>query len=425
MKTKDLKRIMTGLISRVTWFREERPFASRSLQLEVFAMDASEITAILRSEVLERVRHEAVLDADVDIDYLKVSDEVRGLMVAEIPEKEPCQEQYGAMNEALQELADVSQEIADQLDRRHTNEEYVRLYERELKVFIRSRDSYLKRKFERWLDDVCLNQLTMDDLLDYRAERLLKLFGSGVFVPDVEHMQRGTKYQDDIPLDHIDLRKLKLRAVSPDELRSDLSKHYRSLRKIVNLVDGLFVVMPQQAGHYFFSHRHDFDASARLGDFLKYMRQIELVQAEIMRLREKKDPLSELSTSRQDLFGEIERLIARGDWTKPATEERICTMMRNVLGVGRVSLSKEEQVMSETLWSLLEGAPYLEITWLNLVGYFSGHGLLNSRHSSPQLCRMFFDNDEKYQNVNKGRPTFPKMSKKYRSIQPLLDKFRP
>ena len=144
----------------------------------------------------------------------------------------------------------------------------------------------------------------------------------------------------------------------------------------------------------------------------------------MQRLLEQRDPFNDLPQTRQAIILELDRLIGLGDWVN-TTPERICVMMRQVLGVGRIPLTPEEQEMSETLWSMLDTMEHLRITWLNLVGYFSGHQLLNDRKGGPALCKMFFGTTDKYQNINKGRPQYDRKSRKYAAIQPLLNKFRP
>ena len=424
MKTNDISSILTNLIDRIRGYRDHRPMASRGLQLQVFAMDTQELTGLLRRDVLEVVNHEALLTADVDIDFVERAESVGQLRYDDQREKADNQEPCRQLNEALDALAAVLNDIAAQIIRRHTDQEYERMYERERARYIGQQGTKIRRKFDSWLDDVCLNELTMEDLDEYRAIQMLKLFGCGVFLPDVTRQQHGKRYHDEIDLDRIDLSKLDLKRVKADELQHDLNKHYRSLCRMVNYVDGFFVADPRKVGHFFFSHRNDFAAQERLTDFMRYMFKIELVQAEMQRLLEQRDPFNDLPQTRQAIILELDRLIGLGDWVN-TTPERICVMMRQVLGVGRIPLTPEEQEMSETLWSMLDTMEHLRITWLNLVGYFSGHQLLNDRKGGPALCKMFFGTTDKYQNINKGRPQYDRKSRKYAAIQPLLNKFRP
>ena len=63
----DLKNMLTGVAERLSSLREERPSAGTGYRL--MAMTAAEVIETLSREVLERVRQEPVLDADVDIDF--------------------------------------------------------------------------------------------------------------------------------------------------------------------------------------------------------------------------------------------------------------------------------------------------------------------------------------------------------------------
>ncbi len=67
--TIDIKEILTGLFGKIEFVRKEKPSAGTKCWLMGLAADIAEVSETLSKEVLERVKQEAVLDADVDIDY--------------------------------------------------------------------------------------------------------------------------------------------------------------------------------------------------------------------------------------------------------------------------------------------------------------------------------------------------------------------
>ena len=72
----ELKNILTGVADRLSSLREGRPSAGTKYRLMGMVADIMEATETLSKEVLERVKQEAVLDADVDVDFDVVAEEV-------------------------------------------------------------------------------------------------------------------------------------------------------------------------------------------------------------------------------------------------------------------------------------------------------------------------------------------------------------
>ena len=68
--------MLTGVADRLSCLREERPSAGTRYRLMGMVADIAEVVETLSKEVLERVKQEAVLDADVDVDYDVMADEV-------------------------------------------------------------------------------------------------------------------------------------------------------------------------------------------------------------------------------------------------------------------------------------------------------------------------------------------------------------
>ena len=121
----DYKDILTGVAERLSSLRGERLSAGTKYRLMGMAADIAEVAETLSAEVLERVRHEAVLDVDADTDFDQLAEEVLSweLTVA----GDDLQELTLQVNSALGSLSEVLAEISSQLDRRHKDEEYARL----------------------------------------------------------------------------------------------------------------------------------------------------------------------------------------------------------------------------------------------------------------------------------------------------------
>ena len=100
-----------------------------------------EMIAMLKGDVLAKVSREIVLDADEGIDYAVLGDGLLSLLPVELlkmtdEETEPLER----LNVAVDELAALLLNIAELLDRRHADEEYIKLYEDELKKFLAGAD---------------------------------------------------------------------------------------------------------------------------------------------------------------------------------------------------------------------------------------------------------------------------------------------
>lgn len=121
----ELKNILTGVADRLSSLREERPSAGTKYRLMGMVVDITEATETLSKEVLERVKQEAVLDADVDVDFDVVAEEVLSWELATT--KEDLLENTQLVNDALGGLSEVLMQISSQLARRHKDEEYARL----------------------------------------------------------------------------------------------------------------------------------------------------------------------------------------------------------------------------------------------------------------------------------------------------------
>ena len=124
----DYYTLLTGLLERVSGSREDRPSAGTKYRLMGVVADIAEVVQALQEQVLQRVSQEAVLDADVDIDYAELSEQVLMLEYEEREDlDEAVREQARQVNEGLAALSGVLAEIDGQLERRHKDEEYERL----------------------------------------------------------------------------------------------------------------------------------------------------------------------------------------------------------------------------------------------------------------------------------------------------------
>ena len=134
MKPCEYNNILTGLIERVSGLRDRRPSAGRWHTVMGIVTDAEEMVTMLKSDVVVKVSREIVLDADEGIDYPALGDSLQNLLPIELPK--PTAEDLTAvaeLNKAVEALSAVLLQIGEELDRRHTDEEYVKLYEDEVK----------------------------------------------------------------------------------------------------------------------------------------------------------------------------------------------------------------------------------------------------------------------------------------------------
>lgn len=264
----DYKDILTGVAERLSSLRGERLSAGTKYRLMGMAADIAEVAETLSAEVLERVRHEAVLDVDADTDFDQLAEEVLSweLTVA----GDDLQELTQQVNSALGSLSDVLAEISSQLDRRHKDEEYARLYEQEKRRYLSSgTPRRVRQTFDDWVYDVCNGSPTMEDIIDYVTEKQVHMFEKGVFNSKVEHIQRAARYPDEFDFSLLD---------DDHKLKKTVHKHYSEFRKLVDYSDGCLVVNPVKVGRHFYANRKEENAKSHRNAFLKYMHKISLAQ---------------------------------------------------------------------------------------------------------------------------------------------------
>ena len=276
----EIKNILTGVADRLSSLREERPSAGTRYRLMGVAADVAEVTEQLSKEVLERVKQEPVLDADVDVDFDALAEEVLSWEL--VATKEELLENTQMVNDALGGLNDVLTQISSQLERRHKDEAYARLYDQEKRRYLSSgTPRRLRQTFEEWLYDVCNGQPSMDDINDYVTEKLVHMFEKGVFNTKVEHIQRAARYPAEFDFSQLD---------DDHKLKKSIHKHYSELRKMVDYCDGCLVVNPVKVGRHFYTNRKEENAKGHRNAFLKYMYKISLAQEERRKLLETEAP---------------------------------------------------------------------------------------------------------------------------------------
>ncbi len=264
----DYKDILTGVAERLSCLRGERLSAGTKYRLMGMAADIAEVAETLSAEVLERVRHEAVLDVDADTDFDQLAEEVLSweLTVA----GDDLQELTLQVNSALGSLSEVLAEISSQLDRRHKDDEYARLYEQEKRRYLSSgTPRRVRQTFDDWVYDVCNGSPTMEDIIDYVTEKQVHMFEKGVFNSKVEHIQRASRYPDEFDFSLLD---------DDHKLKKTVHKHYSEFRKLVDYSDGCLVVNPVKVGRHFYANRKEENAKSHRNAFLKYMHKISLAQ---------------------------------------------------------------------------------------------------------------------------------------------------
>lgn len=417
---KEYNEILTDLTTRIAVLKERRPSRGRLSLVKCIMDDAEELTEWLTEDVLEVVKRDIVLDADEGVDYAVTAETLQGLLTVELmkptaEETEMCQQ----LDEVAETLVQTLFGIADELDRHHKEDDYVRLFEREMKMFVKNGGQRrAKRTYEQWREKVCLGTPKMEDLEDYCAQKLMKLFGCGMFRERVESMRGAHHYQNELAFPEL--------GDGGPVTDKNVHKYYYCLRQLCDYSDGMLVMTPHQMGIYFYSHRKDENAKALRTAFLKYMTKVEMAQREMVELRKRRGMrLAELPGSRHAILDSLAELVGYGEWVAPATAENILEMLHNALGVGIYELSGEESEMSQTFWAMLEQAGNLRVVWQNLIGYYAEHRFFVSTLGAPALNEMFFGNTDYYQNIDKGRPSYQRKSKKWAKIQPLLDQFVP
>ena len=272
----DYKDILSDLAARVEAARTERPTAGTRFRLMGLVADMAEVTEMIQREVLEVVSREAVLEADADMDFEGMA---AAVLEWELRVGEPgdqVSEAAEQVNVALGVLSGVLAEVAEQLARRHSDEEYERLYEAEKRRYMASGTARRARQtFEEWRENACYGHPSVEEMDDYRLEKVVHMFERGVMKERVEHIQRAKRYPEELDFEQLD---------DDHPLRKTVYKHYAALRKLVDWQDGELRVMPARVGQHFYASRHEKNAKQNRSLLLKYMHKVAMVQEERARM---------------------------------------------------------------------------------------------------------------------------------------------
>lgn len=125
--------ILTTLLDKMASYCNETPSRGTMDRLRGLVGDICEVTEIMACDVLETLRHEAVLGIDDDINYADVSRQILSMRLS--PKSPGLEELTTQANERLTALSTVLTAIDHELNRNHQNVEFVRLYERERDLF--------------------------------------------------------------------------------------------------------------------------------------------------------------------------------------------------------------------------------------------------------------------------------------------------
>ena len=393
----DYKNILDALFEEVERMRTERPTAGTRYRLMGLAADVTETTEMMTQEVLERVTKEVVLDADTDIDYTETGERVQA-MVLTAP-NDDLQEATQAVNDALGVLSDVLTQIASQLERRHKDEAYARLYDQEKRRYLSSgTPRRVRQTFEDWLYDVCNGSPCMDDINAYVTEKLVHMFEKGVFDSKVEHIQRATRYPAEFDFSLLD---------DDHKLKKSIHKHYSELRKLVDYCDGFLVVNPVKVGRHFYTNRKEENARGHRNAFLKYMHKITLAQEERRKLLEAEATRKEDSENVLNYFAPAKNLkvLLTEEWFGMLTADEKLFTTKWLHGFVDALMASEwrDQIASD--WTVADKRLGLKCM---IIGLLKDAGVIRGSYNSiAKLLDMDNENPAtlaKYMGMGKKQP---------------------
>lgn len=393
----DYKNLLDALFEKVERMRTERPTAGTRYRLMGLAADVTETTEMMTQEVLERVTKEVVLDADTGIDYTETGERVL-TMVLTAP-NDDLQEPTQAVNDALATLSDVLLKIAVQLTRHRNNDEYARLYEQEKKRYLNSGTAQRARgKYTDWKDSVCYGSPSMEDIEDYRLEKVVRIFEKGVLTSRVEHVRRATRYPNELDFDLL-----------PDDnpFKKTAYRYYSELRKMVDWQDGYLVVMPHRIGQHFYMSRHEENAKSHRTNLLKYMHKITLAQEERRKLLEAEATRKEDSENVLNYFAPAKNLkvLLTEEWFGMLTADEKLFTTKWLHGFVDALMASEwrDQIASD--WTVADKRLGLKCM---IIGLLKDAGVIRGSYNSiAKLLDMDNENPAtlaKYMGMGKKQP---------------------
>ena len=266
----ELKRKIAELVSR-------EPSAGRLYYLMGIEADLEEMTGKLRADVLEKVSRDIVLDADEGIDYTAQSESLRTFLPV-VLKGQNAEEQKVCKNvdEKIDELGSVLSQIAANLVRRHSHDEFARLYDNEKRRYLNSGTAGRARQtFEDWRVYQCYGEPTLEDIEDYRLEKMLNMFDKGALASMSKHVKHIKRFPNEVDFDQLD---------EEPERKKHFYKSYTALRRMTDWQDGYLVAQPDRIGQYFYVSSHDENAKSHRSSLLKYLHKIDMVQQERRKL---------------------------------------------------------------------------------------------------------------------------------------------
>lgn len=343
----DYDKIVTGLLESISGFRKKRPSASRKVHLVGLIAETAEVIHLLRSGVLEYVRRHIVLETSWHIDFVQLSDD---LLQLELPAEDqssvkgddvwtelttadslehtdvetiaqtatmikgcislPYLQLCQIFNNTLSTLSGLCLEIADEQMRHRTDEEYETLYYDEVKRFNLSKKGRDARgSYAGWRENETYGRPDLDELNEYRFEKLDKLLDIPIFAKKAAHIRKPYKFADEIDFDSIE---------DPEQRKKKI-KLYAALRKYVDFKDGFLVVNAYHMGHFFYTTKDEPGMKDQRTLILKYMKKIELAQADMQKVAAELEELaSRKNQGREEinLFapGKSTKQLLRGEW---------------------------------------------------------------------------------------------------------------
>lgn len=393
----DYKNLLDALFEKVERMRTERPTAGTRYRLMGLAADVTETTEMMTQEVLERVTKEVVLDADTGIDYTETGKRVQAMVLTS--SDDDLQDATQGVNDALATLSDVLLKIAVQLTRHRNNDEYARLYEQEKKRYLNSGTAQRARgKYTDWKDSVCYGSPSMEDIEDYRLEKVVRIFEKGVLTSRVEHVRRATRYPNELDFDLL-----------PDDnpFKKTAYRYYSELRKMVDWQDGYLVVMPHRIGQHFYMSRHEENAKSHRTNLLKYMHKITLAQEERRKLLEAEATRKEDSENVLNYFAPAKNLkvLLTEEWFGMLTADEKLFTTKWLHGFVDALMASEwrDQIASD--WTVADKRLGLKCM---IIGLLKDAGVIRGSYNSiAKLLDMDNENPAtlaKYMGMGKKQP---------------------
>ena len=269
--------ILDELKRKIADLGDRRPSAGRLHHLMSIAADMEELTGKFQADVLEKVSRDIVLDADEGIDYTAQSESVRALLPV-VLKGQNAEEQDVCRNleEKIDALGSVLSQIAANLVRRHSRDEFARLYDNEKRRYLNSGTAGRARQtFEDWRVYQCFGEPTLEDIEDYRLEKMLNMFDKGALASMSKHVKHIKRFPNEVDFDQLD---------EEPERKKHFYKSYTALRRMTDWQDGYLVALPDRIGQYFYVSSHDENAKSHRSSLLKYLHKIDMVQQERRKL---------------------------------------------------------------------------------------------------------------------------------------------